>query len=118
MPSRLKRYYGANHLHFVTFTWYHRQPWLAGPRRRELFLKILEQVRPRYKFVIVGYVVMPDHIHLLVSAPEKSDLSRVLQAIKQGFSRCVPGPWRQRRRRGQGELVRRGGRSTSGQRDL
>jgi putative transposase len=48
MPSRLKRYYGANHLHFVTFTCYHRQPWLASPRRRELFLKILEQVRPRY----------------------------------------------------------------------
>ena len=59
MPSRLKRYYGANHLHFVTFTCYHRQPWLASPRRRELFLKILEQVRPRYKFVIVGYVVSP-----------------------------------------------------------
>jgi hypothetical protein len=28
-----------------------------------LFLRIVEQARQRYRFVIVGYVVMPDHIH-------------------------------------------------------
>src|SRR5450755_2499174 len=60
-----KRYYGAQQLHFIHCSCYHRQPWLARPERRDLFLKVLEQVRRRYGFVVVGYVVMPDHIHLL-----------------------------------------------------
>src|SRR5690348_3417171 len=48
---------------------------------------MLEQVRQRYDFVVVGYVVMPEHIHLLISEPEKGDPSRVMQALKQGFAR-------------------------------
>ena|SRR5882672_9536179 len=63
MPKGLHRYYGHGHLHFLTCSCYHRQPWLASPRRRDLFLKILEESRQRYRFVVVGYVVMPDHIH-------------------------------------------------------
>lgn len=104
MPSRLTRYYGANHLHFITFSCYHRQPWLANPARRDLFLKVFEQVRRRYRFVVVGYVVMPEHVHLLISEPERGDPSRALQALKQGFARRVLRPWRQRRRKGQGQL--------------
>jgi putative transposase len=64
---RLKRYYGAQHLHFITCSCYHRQRWLGSVRRRDLFLRVLEQVRKRYGLVVVGYVVMPEHIHLLIS---------------------------------------------------
>ena len=67
MPTRLKRYYGTSHLHFITFSCYHRQPWLESARRRDQFLKVFEQVRQRYQFVVVGYVVMPEHVHLLIS---------------------------------------------------
>jgi putative transposase len=62
--------------------------WLASPQRRDLFLVVFEEVRQRYGFVVVGYVAMPDHIHLLISEPEKGD-SLVMQALKQGFSRRV-----------------------------
>jgi putative transposase len=44
---------------------------LGTPQRRDLFLQVLEQVRQRYRFVAVGYMVMPEHIHLLISEPEK-----------------------------------------------
>jgi len=104
MPSRLKRYYGAGHLHYITFTCYHRQSWLAGCRRRDLFLEVLERVRQRYQFVVVGYVVMPEHVHLLINEPEKGNPSVVVQAVKQGFARHVLRPFRQRRLRAQTEL--------------
>ncbi|MGA8151723.1 MAG: transposase, partial [Terriglobales bacterium] len=65
VPSGLKRYYGADHLHFINCSCYRRQRWLDSRRRRDLFLRVLEQVRQRYAFVVVGYVVMPEHIHLL-----------------------------------------------------
>jgi len=72
MAKGLKRYYGQEYLHFLTCSCYHRQSWLATARRRDLFLQILEEVRQRYRFVVVGYVVMPDHIHLLTSEPERA----------------------------------------------
>ncbi len=97
MPVRLKRYYGTSHLHFITFSCYHRQPWLASARRRDQSLKVFEQVRQRNSFVVVGSVVMPEHVHLLISEPEKGDPSRVVQAIKQGLARLVLRPWRRQR---------------------
>jgi putative transposase len=48
MRCNLKRYYGAGDLHFITCSCYHRQPLLGTPRRRDLFLTVLEQVRKRY----------------------------------------------------------------------
>lgn len=102
MPLRLKRYYGDEHLHFLTCSCYHRQAWLASGRRRDLFLQILEQVRQRYRFVVVGYVVMPEHIHLLISEPDQGTPSTVMQVLKQRFARRVLR--RKRRHTGQAEL--------------
>jgi putative transposase len=98
------RYYGTNDLHFINCSCYRRQPWLATAKRRDLFLQVLEQVRVRYRFVVVGYVVMPDHIHLLISEPERGDPSRVMQAVKQGFARRVLKALRRRRSNIQPEL--------------
>ncbi len=54
MPRNLTRYYGAGDLHFITCSCYHRQPSLGSARRRDLFLNILEEVRQRYAFVVLG----------------------------------------------------------------
>jgi putative transposase len=86
-----KRFYGAGHLHFITCSCYQRRPLLDTPNRRDFFLTVLEQVRKRYQFVVVGYVVMPEHIHLLISEPQQKEKtpSTVMQALKLGFARRV-----------------------------
>ena len=89
MPSRLKRYYTGRDLHFITCSCYRRRPLLGSARRRDLFLKILEETRQRYQAVVVGYVVMPEHFHLLISEPEKGDPSVVMKVVKQRFARRV-----------------------------
>ena len=66
VPRNLKRHYGYGHLHFITFSCYHRLPLLALPRRRDLFLRTLEATRKQYNLMVVGYVVMPEHVHLLL----------------------------------------------------
>ena len=83
MPSGLHRTYGAHHLHFITCSCYRRLPLLGTARSRDRFLSILEQTRRRYHFVVVGYVVMPEHIHLLISEPEVGTPSTVMQVLKQ-----------------------------------
>ncbi len=91
MPRNLKRYYGADHLHFITCSCYQRRPLLGSATRRDLFLEVLEQMRQRYGFVVLGFVVMPEHVHLLISEPELGNPSIAMQAVKLGFARKVIG---------------------------
>jgi len=103
MPENLKRYYGQNHLHFLTWSCYGRRPLLGSARARDGFVKTLDEVRQRYRFRLVGYVVMPDHVHMLVSEPERGTPSTVVQVLKQRVSRLVRG-WERRRSGTQSKL--------------
>ena len=78
MRNPLKRYYGLGDLHFVTFSCYRRRPLLGTPRSRDCFVKILDQVRSKQNFLLLGFVVMPEHVHLLVSEPAGSNPSVAL----------------------------------------
>jgi putative transposase len=87
MPKGLKRYYGQGDLHFLTFSCYRRLPLLGTARARNSFVQELRKVRREYGILLVGYVVMPNHVHLLTSEPKKGTLSTVLQMLKQRVSR-------------------------------
>ena len=91
VPKNLKRYYGSGDLHFITCSCCHRQRLLGAPHLRDLFLKALEQMRTRYRFVVLGYVVMPEHFHLLISEPQQGTPSTAMLEIKLGFARRVIG---------------------------
>ena len=93
MPHQLHRYYGAGYLHFITTSCYHRVPLLGTAKNRDLLLRVVEQVR-RYRFVVVDYVIMPEHVHLLLGEPKQGDPSKVMQAVKQGFARRLLGKLR------------------------
>ena len=103
MPSGLHRSYGAHHLHFITASCYRRLPFLGSPRSRDRFLSILEQTRAKYHFVVVGYVVMPEHINLLITEPDAGTPSTVMQVLKQRTAHALL-PRRPRRDPRQREL--------------
>jgi putative transposase len=87
MPSGLRRYHQDDQLHFITFSCYRRQPKLSHPAARDTFEQALEQARGVYGFGVIGYVVMPEHVHLLVGEPETKALSRAVQSLKQSVAR-------------------------------
>jgi putative transposase len=87
MPKGLRRRYGQRHLHFITCSCYRRLPLFASARAKNLFVKILDEVRDRYGFALAGYVVMPNHIHLLIGEPARGTPSTVMQVLKQRVSR-------------------------------
>jgi len=89
MRNPLRRYYGRRDLHFVTFSCYRRRHYLGTRWARDQFVKVLDQVRARWKFPLIGYVVMPEHVHLLIGEPPKGDPSKVLQVLKQKASRAL-----------------------------
>jgi len=86
MPKGLVRYQQCGCFHFITFGCYHHFLHLATATAQELFEHSLEVMRIRYDFVVCGYVVMPEHVHLLVSEPKKALLSKAIQALKLSVS--------------------------------
>ena len=98
MPDGLKRYQDLDHDHLITISCYGRRPYLATPESRDLFERSLEQTRRNYRLDILAYVVMPEHVHLLVSEPETKTLSRAMQALKLSVSKLsAPRPFWQAR---------------------
>ena len=87
MPAGLKRRYGRRDLHFITCSCYRRLPLLRSIASRNVLVKILGEVRDRHGFALVGYVIMPEHIHLLIGEPPKGTPSTILQVFKQRVSR-------------------------------
>ena len=87
MPWSLKRFQESRQLHFITFSCYRRQPRLKTPRACRVFLRQLEIARRRFGMCVYGYVLMPEHVHLLVNEPESGSLSTVIQSLKQTVAR-------------------------------
>ena len=77
MPVGLRRFQHSGQSHFVTFTCYHRQPSFNSPEVYDLFVEILERTRRRFALCVYGYVVMPEHVHLLISEPGRATERRV-----------------------------------------
>jgi putative transposase len=86
MKAKRIRYQQTGEFHFLTFSCYRRLPYLSRVVAMELFEDALERVRCRYLFAVAGYVVMPEHVHLLVSEPKRVLLSKAIQALKLSVS--------------------------------
>ncbi len=98
MTQGLERRYGRGDHYFVTTSCCDRQPYFASPEARLIFERCLEAVRAKYGFKIDCYLVMPEHVHLLVNEPTRGDLSAAMQALKISVaSRMRPRPsWQHR----------------------
>jgi putative transposase len=86
MKGKRIRHQQTGDFHFVTFSCYRRRPYLSKAAAMNLFEDALERVRLRSLFVVAGYVVMPEHVHLLVNEPGRVLLSRAIQALKLSVS--------------------------------
>ncbi len=88
MPRGLRRFQQSGQSHFVTFSCYRRQPYFAYAKIFDLFLQVLEDMRRRFQICIYGYVVMPEHVHLLLSEPSDGiSLADAIHYLKPSFSK-------------------------------
>ncbi len=91
MPYGLHRYQQAETLHFITFSCFHRLPYLAAPAAKNLVQAVLEQTRARHQARIYAYVLMPEHVHLLMNEPPRILVAQLLKVLKQNTSRHLKG---------------------------
>jgi putative transposase len=91
MPRGLKRFHHSGQSHFVTFCCYHRHRLFTADASCRVFESALERVRRSYRLYVYGYVVMPEHVHLLLSESQRDTLAEALKSLKQGVSRRLTG---------------------------
>ena len=71
---------------FVTTVTWQRTPLFRDPQKAELMMDVLEHYREQKKYELHEFVIMPDHLHLLITPSADISLERAVQLIKGGFS--------------------------------
>jgi putative transposase len=89
MPWGLKRFQESGQLRFLIFSCYPRRANFGHAPSRSTFEASLERVRKHYSLCVYGYVVMPEHVHMLVNEPENDTLAQVMQSLKQSVARTL-----------------------------
>jgi putative transposase len=80
--TKLRHYDNLDTARFITFSCFRRQPNLSNDSTKELFIAELNNARVKYRLRILGYVIMPEHVHLVLVPPEKSKLGLIIGALK------------------------------------
>jgi putative transposase len=100
MPYDLKRFQKAEALHFITFSCFHRLPLLDASDPKNTVEAVLELTRARHQARIYAYVLIPEHVHLLINEPPSILVAQFVKVVKQITSRKLRGPrekfWEQR----------------------
>ncbi|MBU8934744.1 MAG: transposase [candidate division Zixibacteria bacterium] len=87
--TQLRHYDNLGTARFVTFSTYRRQPTLIDCRTVTVVLNYLDAARSKHGFRLLGYVVMPEHIHLVLHPPDGMKLGFVIREIKSRSARDV-----------------------------
>ena len=95
---RMKRVEAPNHIRFLTFSCYRRLPLFTNDRIKAAFRDHLERTRDDLGFHLHAWVMMPEHLHLLIWPDvDRADVSRICWQLKRPFAKEVIARWRELR---------------------
>ena len=90
-----QRYSEDGHARFLTFSCFHGHRMLAIDQPRQWFLEALKSARVEFGFDLWGWVIMPDHVHLLIFPRGGADIPAILHRCKKPVADRVVGWLRQ-----------------------
>ena len=79
--------YGRGQLHLITCNCFLKQPKLGVEKHRNVFVRLLEELRVKFRFDVIGYVVMPDHFRLLMAEPAVDTAANSIEMLQQRYQR-------------------------------
>jgi putative transposase len=84
-----RRYFHPGQLQFITTSTYRRTPIFSSDRFRRDFVQVLNQLRHEMQFLLVGWLLMPEHFHLLIKPEPADTTSLILQRLKDRTARRI-----------------------------
>lgn len=90
-PRKTRRTYNEpGHAHYLTYSCYHGYPLLLRDRSRGWVIDAIEQARTKLNFDLWAYVIMPEHVHVLLCPRAKEyDMRRILAGLKYPVARAA-----------------------------
>ena len=70
-----------NTFHYITIVTFARIPIFNSDRACSLFIETLSEIKLLHPFKLVGYVIMPDHVHFIIN-PQNPEISVILRKLK------------------------------------
>lgn len=83
MMTQLRHFDHDGRVRFVTFSCHKRLPLLTNNRFRSIITRWLAAAREEHGFKLLGYVIMPEHVHIVIWPPEGSAVGTIVGRIKQ-----------------------------------
>lgn len=77
-----------NVFHYLTMVTFNRVPIFKSENVCRFFIEVLNETRARHPFKLVGYVIMPDHVHLIMN-PVGCDISLIGKNLKGKSARKI-----------------------------
>ncbi len=85
--KQIRHVHEPGDLHELTFSCYRRMPLLTNDVWREMLCRSIDKAIERWQFRLVAFVLMPEHVHLLVYPTVMPlEISNLLSAVKQPYS--------------------------------
>ena len=94
LRTRMKRREIEGGVRYLTFSCYHRLALLGTPLLRDVFVLALYEARAAFGFELFAWVVMPEHVHLVILPPPGVQMATILKAIKQSVAETVIARWK------------------------
>ncbi len=86
--SQHRNYNAPGDAHELTFSCYHRFPFLKAERTCEWMKEAIEAAREEQEFALWAYVFMPEHVHVIVwPRRHPYDIAKIRHAIKEPVGR-------------------------------
>jgi putative transposase len=86
--KRCHRINTPGHAHYLTFSCFHRQPFLSRDRSRQWLLDAIDLARSKHSFDLWAYIIMPEHAHLILFPTRPNyDISDIFGTIKLSVTR-------------------------------
>lgn len=82
MP-RYHRRYSPGQLQFINSSTYRRVPLFLSDRFRRNFVSTLAGIRKELGFLLIGWVLMPEHFHLLIKPEPADTTSTIMKRLKE-----------------------------------
>ena len=93
MYKNLPKFDDDSYAHFITTNTYSSYPYFKDGELCQILIEELEFYSKKYGFALIGYVIMPDHLHLLLwwdkEERPKLSVSHIMQAIKGATARRI-----------------------------
>ncbi|MBS0191502.1 MAG: transposase [Phycisphaerales bacterium] len=96
-PHRKKLHRREHGTRFITFSCFRRLPLLGKAGARNIFVESLYEAREQFGFALYAWVIMPEHVHILMHTRSKAPMATILKSIKLKTSIRILTRWKELR---------------------